>query len=372
MQTTYDPQAVAMVRAIKMQESGNDYNTPPEKAGTSLGGAYQYQAPTWKAYAGQILGDSNASFTKENQDKVTYGMVKQWKDSGMQPSEIAHMWNPGDSKYPNEVVDHLKKIAQKSVSSNQATLNPDTDLTKDTIVPNTAKSEQKNNSSVALRAAGNVTGVEKLAEGAGISIANSIFGTQEKAEKGEQNIIDTQTKLVQAIKEARNQGKDTAHLEEALKNSISDVGNAVQTVTDVGTGGLKNSDILKSAAQTALTIATAPSLIKGGIGLFKGADVLEAPVVKNILKGRTLSAGDKLGLLTGSLQDASTADKLVLQQAISKLEPLAIQEAGGEVPFAKLYPKVAKTLRVLRNAGGIGLGLAGLDKVGSTVKGLLK
>ncbi len=110
--TQYDPQAVAMVRALKMQESGNDYNAPKEKAGNSLGGAYQYQADTWKNYAGQVLGDPNAPFTPENQDKVTYGMVKKWKDNGMQPADIAHQWNPGDPQYPDSVVNHLKQIVQ--------------------------------------------------------------------------------------------------------------------------------------------------------------------------------------------------------------------------------------------------------------------
>ena len=66
----FDPQAVAMVRAIKLQESGNNYNAPKESTGQSLGGAYQYQANTWKQYAGHVLGDPNAPFTPENQDKA--------------------------------------------------------------------------------------------------------------------------------------------------------------------------------------------------------------------------------------------------------------------------------------------------------------
>lgn len=107
----YDPQAVSMVRALRLQESSNNYSAPAEKAGDSLGGAYQYQKPTWQAYAKEILGNANAPFTPENQDKVTYGKVKQWKDAGMTPGQIAHQWNPGDNKYPQQVVDKLKQIA---------------------------------------------------------------------------------------------------------------------------------------------------------------------------------------------------------------------------------------------------------------------
>lgn len=123
-QTQYDPQAVAMVRAIKMQESSNNYDAPKEKAGQSLGGAYQYQAPTWKAYAGEILGDPNAQFTPGNQDKVTYGMVKKWKDAGLQPSDIAHKWNPGDPTYPDKVVTHLRAIAQGATPGQGYNPNP--------------------------------------------------------------------------------------------------------------------------------------------------------------------------------------------------------------------------------------------------------
>ncbi len=123
-QTQYDPQIVSMVRAIKMQESGNNYNAPKEKAGQSLGGAYQYQAPTWKQYAREILGDENAPFTPENQDKVTYGKVKQWKDQGLQPMDIAHNWNPGDPTYPQKVVNNLKSIVRGSKQYSSKTQTP--------------------------------------------------------------------------------------------------------------------------------------------------------------------------------------------------------------------------------------------------------
>ena len=149
--TQIDSQALDMVKALGMQESGGNYNAPAEKAGKSLGGAYQYQAPTWKAYAGDILGDANAPFTPENQDKVTYGMVKKWKDSGMQPGEIAHMWNPGSPDYPNQVVDKLKKIANKSSqptnNSTQSTgYTPPTPPSNSDVTTSTPDSTPKDNS----------------------------------------------------------------------------------------------------------------------------------------------------------------------------------------------------------------------------------
>ena len=93
--TQPDLQALALTKAIRQQESGGNYNASGD-AGTSTG-AYQYQPNTWKQYVGQILGDQNAPMTPENQNAVTYGMVKTWKDSGMGPAEIAAKWNSGSN-----------------------------------------------------------------------------------------------------------------------------------------------------------------------------------------------------------------------------------------------------------------------------------
>jgi hypothetical protein len=109
--TKYDPRAVAMVRALKLQESNDNYNAPPETAGVSLGGAYQFQQPTWKAWSKEATGKDNLPFTPENQDAVTYYKVKQWMDAGEEPEQIAHHWNPGDPIYPSKVLTKLQSIA---------------------------------------------------------------------------------------------------------------------------------------------------------------------------------------------------------------------------------------------------------------------
>ena len=121
-----DTQALDLTRALGTHESGGNYNQSPETAGQSLGGAYMYQAPTWKLYAKEIMGDENTPFTAENQDKVTYGMVKKWKDAGLQPDQIAHKWNPNDPTYPPKVMAQLKKIVGKSSNSTNQNYQPPT------------------------------------------------------------------------------------------------------------------------------------------------------------------------------------------------------------------------------------------------------
>lgn len=92
-----DQQALALTKAIRQHESGGDF-TIKGKSGES--GAYQFTAPTWKSYAKEILGDENAEMTPQNQNKVAYTKVKQWKDSGKNVGQIASMWNAGEGR-PN-------------------------------------------------------------------------------------------------------------------------------------------------------------------------------------------------------------------------------------------------------------------------------
>lgn len=102
-----DKDALRLARSIGLAESGQN-GKPNYRAvgdnGTSKG-AYQFQEATWKNYAKQVLGDSNSQMTPENQDKVAYGMVKKWKDSGKKPAQIASMWNAGEGR-PDAYISH--------------------------------------------------------------------------------------------------------------------------------------------------------------------------------------------------------------------------------------------------------------------------
>ncbi len=115
-QTTTQPdlQALALTKAIRANEGGTNYNAVGD-AGTSTG-AYQYQPSTWANYAGQILGDSKAPMTPENQNAVTYGMIKTWKDQGLGPAQIAGRWNHGSDNWQNTI--GTTNINGKTISYN--------------------------------------------------------------------------------------------------------------------------------------------------------------------------------------------------------------------------------------------------------------
>lgn len=230
---------------------------------------------------------------------------------------------------------------------------------------------------------GDVTGTTKLGEGLGYSI-NNAMGGQDAITKANDMSGEIQGKLIQRIKENKTAGKDTSRLESALAEltkNIQDTGNQVE---NVGTGGITNNQVLGSAAQTALTIGTLPSLIKGGVGLIKEAK--NAPVVENALSKfiptepmageslnsflsrvsgptKNLSSIERFDALTKALPSATPVEKVVLQQAIDKIAPQAIKDAGGIVAFSQLYPKLAKVgglmKSLIKGIGGVAVG-AGL------------
>lgn len=97
MDNQLDPQAVSLAKAIGIAESGGNYNA---KGKSGEFGAYQFMPETYKAYAGKYLGNPNAEPSIENQNKIAYSFIKEKKDQGYNPAQIASMWNAGEGR-PN-------------------------------------------------------------------------------------------------------------------------------------------------------------------------------------------------------------------------------------------------------------------------------
>lgn len=87
-----DPQVVNLAKAIRQTESGGNFNA---KGASGEFGAYQWTPDTWKAHATTTLGDPNAPMTPSNQNAVAYTVIKQWRDQGLNPAQIAAKWNSG-------------------------------------------------------------------------------------------------------------------------------------------------------------------------------------------------------------------------------------------------------------------------------------
>lgn len=99
-----DKQALALAHAIALQESGQNgrpnYNAVGDN-GTSHG-AYQWQPGNYEA-AAKEAGLDPSDFSPATQDKVAYYQVKKYKDRGLDPGQIASIWNSGS---PDNWKDH--------------------------------------------------------------------------------------------------------------------------------------------------------------------------------------------------------------------------------------------------------------------------
>lgn len=140
-----DQDVINLAKAIRQKESGGNFDAVGDN-GTSRG-AYQWQANTWKGHAKQILGDENAPMTKDHQQAVAYGMMKTWKDQGLNPAQIAAKWNSGSEKgwenkigtnvingkpiqynvpqYVKDVTDNYQKFKLESTQGQQYTASPE-------------------------------------------------------------------------------------------------------------------------------------------------------------------------------------------------------------------------------------------------------
>jgi hypothetical protein len=114
---TLDPGAVNLSKAIRQVESGSKFDA---KGKTGEHGAYQFMPATWQNYSKQAgVNVPLEQATPEQQNEVAYKKIKQWKDQGYNPGQIASMWNAGEGK-PNAYIEGNKGVNSKGVSFDTA------------------------------------------------------------------------------------------------------------------------------------------------------------------------------------------------------------------------------------------------------------
>jgi len=91
-----DEQAVNLAKAIRQHESGGDFAI---KGKSAEYGAYQWTPGTWEQHSKEILGTvpkfASEKMTPAVQNAVAYGIIKKWKDSGLNVAQISAKWNSG-------------------------------------------------------------------------------------------------------------------------------------------------------------------------------------------------------------------------------------------------------------------------------------
>jgi len=95
-----DQGAVRLAKSIRKVESNGNFEA---KGASGENGAYQFMPATWKEWSTKYLGEENAPLTRQNQNKVAYSKIKELKDEGYRPSQIASIWNSGGAEWEGKV-----------------------------------------------------------------------------------------------------------------------------------------------------------------------------------------------------------------------------------------------------------------------------
>lgn len=111
-QEQLDPTVVNMARAIKTVETKGQSDPYKARGASGEFGAYQYTSPTWSADAKKYLGQDVPleSSTVEQQNKVAYSKIKELKDQGYKPDQVASIWNHGSPDYEGVVGTNSKGV----------------------------------------------------------------------------------------------------------------------------------------------------------------------------------------------------------------------------------------------------------------------
>jgi len=108
-----DQDAVNLAKAIRQVESGGSVKALGQSGEK---GAYQFMPETWTSYSKQAgINAPLEQATLEQQNQVAYHKVKQWKDRGYNPGQIASMWNAGEGK-PNAYKENYRGTNEKGVA----------------------------------------------------------------------------------------------------------------------------------------------------------------------------------------------------------------------------------------------------------------
>lgn len=106
--------ANSITKALAYAENGGTVDILNPKAGKTgeMKSIYQFTPATWKLYAKQVFGKDNVPMTADTETHVVNEKVKKWIKEGKTTSQIASMWNAGESK-PDAYKQNWKGINKK-------------------------------------------------------------------------------------------------------------------------------------------------------------------------------------------------------------------------------------------------------------------
>lgn len=375
--TQLDQDVVNLAKAIRQSESGGNFNA---RGKSQEVGAYQFTPDTWSASSMKYLGQNVdlEKATPQQQNEVAYKQLKEWKDKGYKPGQIASMWNAGagepdaylgtfsngrPAKGTNkfgaayDVPAYARSVAetyQKIKGGGQGGIDPRNPSAVDT---NTQAPQ-----------------APQTSQNAPQQDKKGIIGTI--ADKIAQPFINLAAIPVQAGVAGYNKltGSNVA---DPFQNMPGLFG---EGKTDVG--DITSKEGWKSKGKSAATVGTeiaAASGAGGLLGSIRGGSALASPTVGNAMSKfkmpmkefQSLSSAEKVNALTESLATADAASKPIIQKAISEAMS-ALMKENGIGSFAELNPVLAKTLglgvKALSSLTKLGLGYLGYRGLSDVIR----
>ncbi len=374
MQEQLDPTVVNLAKAIRQTESGGNFKA---KGKSGEFGAYQYTPDTWNAVAPKYgITSRIEDATPEDQNKVTYHRLKEWKDKGHNVGQIASMWNAGEwepdaytGRFGATTKTHkagdssegvnsygvrysVPKYA-KSVAEAYQKIKRGGQVGPDPQNPSsvTAQSQQESASIPELNnpVSQLSTGVAKSIFGGalpniGLTIADQTVGRLGNAIAGK-GFVPTNTA------EETKQNPITKELNKESKSGWETAGKVYGNVAQVAATGLA-----------------------GGLGTtaVKESGALGSNIVKNIIKADlgpsevlgSLKYADKADILANVLKSASAGEKPLIEQALKELSQKVLIENGVKAGLLKSTITYLKSHPVLS--------LLGFQQLEPAAKNMLK
>lgn len=187
-----------------------------------------------------------------------------------------------------------------------------------------------------LQTVGGLLGMEPFGRGIGTAASNAL-GTQDQVIKANEQGSVIQTNLLKRIKEKKARKEDTSRLEMALSRLGGDISTTAEGVTDIGTSGLSNREVLGSATQTGLSVAG----LRGGLPTAQTFGMAKSPILGGITAGAASGAAfgaagavtEGEGVVPGTLAGAAIGGALGgATGALSKY----IDQLAGKTPESRL------------------------------------
>lgn len=170
------------------------------------------------------------------------------------------------------------------------------------------------------------TGGKQLAQGLGQTIANA-GGAQDANIEALDQSMKLQSTLLKQIKDNKAVGKDTTRLESALTELSRHISESGGEMTDLGTGGLSNKEVIGSAIQlgaNAIPLGKAEGLVGKGLGKVVPAVAEKAiPLVSKGIVGAAQGYAADVGT---QLQDTDKTTGEAFKPGFGTV-------VGGAIPF---------------------------------------